>query len=300
MHRTRNAAYGQPYRGFESLPLRHALKIQRRLSFPRLRRQAGIWLGLSGRIRHCISGEGRGRITRTHRSRQKGPDRHPAKIKVSPRRRFCLSRGANDNVAEKGMRVMEKTTLASFRFPRRLTETPKNEYAPQELVDFLKTDPSYFHQSFRRKFKPRPAAAEEGDIVTGEPLRAHTLDVVSKTRSAQGLLEAMAAIADFHKLVVRENVDHWEAIEPDFVRWRDFPGAYVLWTARIVRSPAGAGGDDQPARLRVVRQLVASEKALDAVAGALELFPQVRIDGDDMIVSYIAGKTRRPALADGQ
>src|SRR5262249_53458854 len=25
MHRTRNAAYGQPYRGFESLPLRHTL-----------------------------------------------------------------------------------------------------------------------------------------------------------------------------------------------------------------------------------------------------------------------------------
>jgi hypothetical protein len=25
MHRTRNAAYGQPYRGFESLPLRHLL-----------------------------------------------------------------------------------------------------------------------------------------------------------------------------------------------------------------------------------------------------------------------------------
>src|SRR5215472_16375451 len=25
MHRTRNAAYGQPYRGFESLPLRHRL-----------------------------------------------------------------------------------------------------------------------------------------------------------------------------------------------------------------------------------------------------------------------------------
>jgi hypothetical protein len=24
MHRTRNAAYGQPYRGFESLPLRHS------------------------------------------------------------------------------------------------------------------------------------------------------------------------------------------------------------------------------------------------------------------------------------
>ena len=27
MHRTRNAAYGQPYRGFESLPLRHAFNI---------------------------------------------------------------------------------------------------------------------------------------------------------------------------------------------------------------------------------------------------------------------------------
>ena len=26
MHRTRNAAYGQPYRGFESLPLRHLIK----------------------------------------------------------------------------------------------------------------------------------------------------------------------------------------------------------------------------------------------------------------------------------
>jgi hypothetical protein len=25
MHRTRNAAYGQPYRGFESLPLRHII-----------------------------------------------------------------------------------------------------------------------------------------------------------------------------------------------------------------------------------------------------------------------------------
>ena len=27
MHRTRNAAYGQPYRGFESLPLRHHAEI---------------------------------------------------------------------------------------------------------------------------------------------------------------------------------------------------------------------------------------------------------------------------------
>src|ERR1700682_6243858 len=29
-HRTRNAAYGQPYRGFESLPLRHALLAARK------------------------------------------------------------------------------------------------------------------------------------------------------------------------------------------------------------------------------------------------------------------------------
>ena len=28
MHRTRNAAYGQPYRGFESLPLRHYNKTK--------------------------------------------------------------------------------------------------------------------------------------------------------------------------------------------------------------------------------------------------------------------------------
>jgi hypothetical protein len=28
MHRTRNAAYGQPYRGFESLPLRHPLPLR--------------------------------------------------------------------------------------------------------------------------------------------------------------------------------------------------------------------------------------------------------------------------------
>src|ERR1700747_127002 len=29
MHRTRNAAYGQPYRGFESLPLRHPTTLRR-------------------------------------------------------------------------------------------------------------------------------------------------------------------------------------------------------------------------------------------------------------------------------
>ena len=73
---------------------------------------------------------------------------------------------------------MEKTTLASFRFPRRLVETPKESYAAQDLVDFLKIDPSYFHQSFRKKFRPKPALPEDGDIMTGEPMRAHTLDVV--------------------------------------------------------------------------------------------------------------------------
>jgi hypothetical protein len=191
---------------------------------------------------------------------------------------------------------MKKTTLASFRFPRRLTEAPKKGYAPQDVIDFLKIDPSYFHQSFRRKFKPKPAIADAGDILTGEPMRAQTLDVVSKTRSAQELLEAMAALADFHKLVVRENIESWEAIEPDFVRWCDFPGAYVLWTARIVHLSNEAGGADQPARLRVVRQIVASESAVAAVAGALELSPHVAIDDEDMIVSYIAGKARRPAL----
>lgn len=193
---------------------------------------------------------------------------------------------------------MEKTTLASFRFPRRLTETPKQDFTPQDLVDFLKIDPSYFHQSFRRKFKPKPAAApDEGDIVNGEPQRAQTLDVSSKTRSAPELLEAMAALADFHKLIVRENVDRWEAIEPDFPRWRDLPGAYVLWSARILPEKPG---DDQPARLRVVRQLAASPAALDAIAGALALFPHVETAGDDLIVAYVAGRTQRPTLTETQ
>ena len=31
MHRTRNAAYGQPYRGFESLPLRHLVLFSHEL-----------------------------------------------------------------------------------------------------------------------------------------------------------------------------------------------------------------------------------------------------------------------------
>src|SRR3546814_7025790 len=34
MHRTRNAAYGQPYRGFESLPLRHLLVLHIRSESP--------------------------------------------------------------------------------------------------------------------------------------------------------------------------------------------------------------------------------------------------------------------------
>jgi hypothetical protein len=197
------------------------------------------------------------------------------------------------------LRVMEKTTLASFKFPRRLAETPKTSFEPQELVDFLKIDPSYFHQSFRRKFKPKPAVADEGDILTGEPMRAQALDAVSRTRSAQEFLEAFVALADFHNLIVREDVDHCEAIAPDFSRWCDFPGAFNLWTARILPAMDDAADDDQPARLRIVRQLVANDKARDAIAGALNLVPQVQIDGEDMIVSYIGGRTRRPVHANG-
>ena len=33
MHRTRNAAYGQPYRGFESLPLRQYPRVFNNLLF---------------------------------------------------------------------------------------------------------------------------------------------------------------------------------------------------------------------------------------------------------------------------
>jgi len=188
---------------------------------------------------------------------------------------------------------MKTTTLATFRFPRRLTDAAKDDFSPQDVIDHLKIDPSYFHQSFRRKFKPKPAEADEGDVVTGEPLRARALDVVSRTRDALELLEAMAALADFHKLVVREDVGRWEAIEPDFSNWRAFPGAYVLWTARIVQTP----GDDQPARLRVVRQPVASPSAVAAVASALDLSAQVEIDGEDMVVRYVGASARRAALA---
>lgn len=181
---------------------------------------------------------------------------------------------------------MNTTTLASFRFPRRLTTTSREDYAPQDIIDVLKIDPSYFHQSFRRKFKPKPAEPDTGDFFGG-PARA--LDVTSKTRDARELLETMAALADFHKLVVREDVDRFEAIEPDFSRWRDFPGAFVLWTARIIA--------DESARLRVVRQLVTSESAVAAVAQALALSPRVSVDGEDMIVAYVAERSRRPALA---
>jgi hypothetical protein len=195
---------------------------------------------------------------------------------------------------------MDKTTLATFRFPRRLIAMHEEAYEPQDVIDFLRLDPSYFHQSFRRKFKPKPVEADVGDILTGAPRRARTLDVVSNTRGARELLDAMAALADFHRLVVREEVDRWQAIEPDFPRWREFPGAYVLWTARILPSSTGAGGADHPARLRVVRQLVAEKEAVAAVAGAIELAPQVAVDDEDMIVSYVAARTRRPALADGR
>jgi hypothetical protein len=124
------------------------------------------------------------------------------------------------------------------------------------------------------------------------------LDVVSTTRNAQDLLAATAWLADFHQFILRDDVDHWEAIAPDLVLWRNFPGAYVLWTARIVPSPDSA--PSQEARLRIVRQLVTNTQALEAVASALDLTPDVRFEDDDIIVSYIAGKMRRPALTEGR
>jgi hypothetical protein len=51
--------------------------------------------------------------------------------------------------------------------------------------------------------------------------------------------------------------------------------------------------------LRIVRQLVTNTSALEAVASALDLTPDVRFEDDDIIVSYIAGKMRRPALTEG-
>ena len=191
---------------------------------------------------------------------------------------------------------MTQTLLASFRFPQHLTQAAEKSFAAQELIDFLKIDPSYFHQSFRRKFKPKPASAEAGDILTGDPMRAQTLDIGSATRASDDLLAATAALADFHRLVVREHVDGWEAIEPDFAFWHRFPGAYVLWTAKIIDSSAQSSSPNQRARLRIVRQRVANVGALDAVSSALGLLPRVSIDGEDMIVSYIAQSKQRPAL----
>src|SRR5215472_19199531 len=45
MHRTRNAAYGQPYRGFKSLPLRHSQFTRRRTAVT-----ATILIALAGLI----------------------------------------------------------------------------------------------------------------------------------------------------------------------------------------------------------------------------------------------------------
>jgi len=192
---------------------------------------------------------------------------------------------------------MTKITLASFRFPQRLTQTNEKAFAAQELIDFLKIDPSYFHQSFRKKYKPKPAIPDEGDVVSGEPLRAQTLDIFSTTKDAQHLLAATSDLADFHHLIVREKIDGWEAIAPDFVNWHKYPGAYVLWTARI---GASSGVDGQPACLRIMRQPVISVVALDSVAKALGLLPQIDIDGDDMIVSYVARAKPHPAVSAGR
>lgn len=192
---------------------------------------------------------------------------------------------------------MQTTTLASFRFPLRLIDTRKKSFSAQELIDHLKLDPSYFLKSFRKKFRPTPSPLAEGEVVTGDPGSADALDIVSKKRSADDLLASMASLADFHQFILREDVDHWEGIAPDLALWRDFPGAYVLWTAKIVGS-SEAGAAEPPARLRVVRQLVADAGARDAVSKALHLQAEVRIEDEDMIVSYLARKTRRPAHAE--
>ena len=63
MHRTRNAAYGQPYRGFESLPLRHTTLIYnnylvvlwRNHRFVPRWRPRKAWLG-SGGARQALAG----------------------------------------------------------------------------------------------------------------------------------------------------------------------------------------------------------------------------------------------------
>ncbi len=190
---------------------------------------------------------------------------------------------------------MTKTLLAAFRFPRRLALASDDPFAAQELVDFLKIDPSYFHQSFRKKYKPKPAFPDPGDRLTDEPGRGQTLDIVSKSRDARELLAATAALADFHRLVLREEGERWEAIEPDFPAWRRFPGGYVLWTARILEDLQG-DGEVRPSRLRIVRQPVTNAVACDAVAKALGLRPEVAVEGEDMIVSYIARRKQRPAL----
>jgi hypothetical protein len=192
---------------------------------------------------------------------------------------------------------MTKTLLAAFRFPRCLALASDDPFAAQELVDFLKIDPSYFHQAFRKKYKPKPAFPDVGDRLTGESMRGQTLDIVSTMKNARELLAATAALADFHRLIVREQTDRWEAIEPDFPGWRKFPGAYVLWTARIVEDLTESDGEIRPARLRIVRQPVTNAGARDAVSKALGLLPEVSIEGEDMIVSYIAQKKQRPALS---
>jgi hypothetical protein len=191
--------------------------------------------------------------------------------------------------------VMTKTLLATFRFPQSLAQASTDPFVAQELVDFLKIDPSYFHQSFRKKYKPKPAFPDVGDRLTDES-RGQTLDIVSTTKDALELLAATAALADFHRLVLREHSDRWEAIEPHFPGWRKFPGAYVLWTARIVEDLTKRDGELQPARLRIVRQPVSNASARDAVSAAIGLLPKVSVEGEDMIVSYFARKKQRPAL----
>jgi hypothetical protein len=72
MHRTRNAAYGQPYRGFESLPLRHPT--------PRLHQLGGISNPRCIPLLAFVFDKARSKTTRSLRERygfESLPLRHP-------------------------------------------------------------------------------------------------------------------------------------------------------------------------------------------------------------------------------
>src|SRR5216683_5731222 len=74
MHRTRNAAYGQPYRGFESLPLRHPSPCRATGGRPPEDRQGEGCLRTAYGIPASVRGTTRGRLPLENR----GPSRATA------------------------------------------------------------------------------------------------------------------------------------------------------------------------------------------------------------------------------